>query len=230
MKVYKDYLILSAAIIVIPIALNCIILSPNPTCLPVIGGEENWLLFWGSYLGGILTAGFGYYGLLKSDKEHKREIRKQEHERILLVLKNELSKRIEALNFSILSRSLPRIQTGLLKEEIDQEIVFLKERVDIVAAQIISWSLQELGQLPSKPSKFDETYILTMGTFRNDAEKVCTLLAELSLNGNSQSIKDQALSLKKEIDSHLIGATHALIKLSKEWIESEVEMESYRVN
>jgi hypothetical protein len=71
-----------ALIIGIPIVINFVIGIYTPYDLYVVGNAENWLSFYGSYFGGVITAGVAYLILWHTIKENNkvalRSLKKEE--------------------------------------------------------------------------------------------------------------------------------------------------------
>lgn len=58
-------------ILVLPFLINVLILSPQ--FFPIIATGQEWLLFWGSYLGGVATLFAVYYSVRSNQQEKKKE-------------------------------------------------------------------------------------------------------------------------------------------------------------
>lgn len=153
-------------ILSIPIILNLILGLPSPCCVTVIGESTDWLLFWGSYLGGIITAAIGFLSIFISQRnssemheaERQKELEKY-RENQAKRLQDELILRIESLNFCSISRILPRFPSSVSREEVIKEIERLKERSEKAELQGIDWGLMSWHELPSKPKDFDGFYV-----------------------------------------------------------------------
>lgn len=48
--------IIAIVILALPFLINCLILKPTPSQFEVVGDGQTWLMFWGSYLGAIISA------------------------------------------------------------------------------------------------------------------------------------------------------------------------------
>ena len=94
-------------VIGIPIAINYILQIPTPRFTSIVGDSTNWLSFWGAFLGGILTAGFGVY----TSWLNQRESKVKEHKRLVEDLKRDLSNRSASLNTFELHYNLDRLET-----------------------------------------------------------------------------------------------------------------------
>lgn len=63
-------------IVVVPILLNCILVQQR-FCDNIIGNDETWLTFWGSYLGNIIAVVVPFVILWKEIKFNKLEANKE---------------------------------------------------------------------------------------------------------------------------------------------------------
>ena len=68
-------LVIIVAIVIVPIVLNYLCLTTTP--IPIVGDGKIWIVFWGSYLGGIMAVLSTMYVLYKN---HQRECRRKEYE------------------------------------------------------------------------------------------------------------------------------------------------------
>lgn len=74
---YNDY-----AGILFPIILNCIVTLP--AFMKAAGNESDWIGFWGSYMGGIISV-LGIYMTLKNDNKKRLEERRENVKPYLLL-------------------------------------------------------------------------------------------------------------------------------------------------
>ena len=70
---YRVIIIFSIIVILIPIVLN-VIMSRNAV-FDFVGQDTDWLVFWGTYLGGVLTVIFGVCGIHIEIKFHEQRNR-----------------------------------------------------------------------------------------------------------------------------------------------------------
>ena len=69
-------LLILLVILFIPIIINCALLIQQD-CIPIVGNSINWLAFWGSYCGGIITACISYV-ILKIEIKSKYNLSEKE--------------------------------------------------------------------------------------------------------------------------------------------------------
>jgi hypothetical protein len=74
MKRYLYIFIFIVAVIIIPLLLNFIIGLHTPNNITIVGKPSDWLLFYGSYFGGALTAIIAFVALFLESKRNKKSI------------------------------------------------------------------------------------------------------------------------------------------------------------
>ena len=81
--------------ILAPVIVNFMLGSKTPFNIEVVGLPSEWISFYGSYLGGIITALVGFYTIYRSNKQNKLQIQityKQEYiKNLKLTLANSIS-------------------------------------------------------------------------------------------------------------------------------------------
>lgn len=73
MEWIKKYWWAILTILALPIAINYILLKPTPFSIPIVGEETDWLSFWGSYLGAVISAGVAFVILAIQYQQNKDE-------------------------------------------------------------------------------------------------------------------------------------------------------------
>lgn len=81
-------LVIIVAIVIVPIVLNYLCLTTTP--IPIVGDGKIWIVFWGSYLGGIITVLSTIYVYCKKNEQEKNkkkyEMQKEYFERLCVDL------------------------------------------------------------------------------------------------------------------------------------------------
>ena len=76
----------------VPIILNIVLGSCNPLdCIDVVGDPRDWLGFYGSYMGGCLTALIGFITLARDEKSNKLQIQISHKEHYVKELEGDFS-------------------------------------------------------------------------------------------------------------------------------------------
>ena len=99
-RIFGWVIIFCAAFLFVPFLLNIVLGWHSPNNIKVIGTATDWLLFHGSYIGGVLTAVVGFVTLWFTVKFGQLESRIQAKELYIKELKEHLASWIGVLNFS----------------------------------------------------------------------------------------------------------------------------------
>ena len=178
----KDYptslflilILLGAAII--PIVLNFILSVENPTNLNITGEGKDWLAFYGSYIGGVATASISFFVLLRTIKSNREEaeINRKEHD--LFELRNDLAKKVSALNFSRIGIiALVQTNHSLCKQEILKLDEFHQELTrDLNSFYLVYESSRDLDVI-----NFRNCYKRCILQIFDDITKMTRFIAEL---------------------------------------------------
>lgn len=70
-RFFKRYWLLMLLLTLCPVAVNYIVLTPN--FLPIVGDSDNWLSFFGSFIGSAIMAGITLYVLQEQLEQNQRE-------------------------------------------------------------------------------------------------------------------------------------------------------------
>jgi len=92
-------------IVVVPILLNCILVQQR-FCDNIIGNDETWLTFWGSYLGSIIAILIPLYALYKQIQSNQYENDKERKYQEIVRLKTELAEMLSKVDFSQITESV----------------------------------------------------------------------------------------------------------------------------
>lgn len=111
-------------IVVVPILLNCILVQQR-FCDNIIGNDETWLTFWGSYLGNIIAVVVPFVILWKEIKFNKLEANKERKYQEIVRIKTDLSEKVSAVNFSLIIKSM--LDTDIVHQKEIQRLQDLNE-------------------------------------------------------------------------------------------------------
>jgi len=97
----KKYIYLTGlGVIAFPFLLNILIGMKRPQNITVVGHPADWLLFYGSYIGGILTAIIGYITIYWSNQRSKLQIQITEKQESIKRLESQIAECITTLDYS----------------------------------------------------------------------------------------------------------------------------------
>lgn len=142
--------------LITPVILNIIIGSTNPLdSIKVVGTEVDWLVFYGSYIGGVLSAVVAFMTMWQSSKHNTLNIMIPQQEANIKELNGALSERISKLDFAYIGS----ISLHTLKEESEEFY------------QKIPKVLDELNELSKDASRLYNAYGLLHSQTQNADEK-----------------------------------------------------------
>ena len=152
----KLWIILIILVLITPIILNIIIGSTNPLdSIRVVGTEVNWLGFYGSYIGGVLSATVAFITMWQTSKHNTLNVMIPQQEAHIKELNSALSERISKLDFAYIGS----ISLHTLKEEPEEFY------------QKIPKGLDELNELSKEASRLFNSYGLLHSQTQNTDEK-----------------------------------------------------------
>ncbi|MBO8483156.1 MAG: hypothetical protein IAB75_03445 [Bacteroidetes bacterium] len=94
------WILLIILALITPIILNIIIGSTNPLdSIEIVGKEDDWLGFYGSYIGGVLAAIVAFMTMWQSSKHNTLNVMIQQQEAYIKEMNNTLAERISKLDF-----------------------------------------------------------------------------------------------------------------------------------
>lgn len=205
-----------------PVLLNLFLQIQAPRCISIIGDPTHWLSFWGAFLGGILTAGFGTISIIVTDSNHKRQLRRQEQRFFVEELNNNLSKRLASLDYSYALALLERYE-DVGKDLAIQALSQLSIQKADVERLGDSWKQTLLNHYYVKPSTFDETYESCNKIFIDDIDKVWNLVHHRINPLAGADYREDVDSLREEINNHIKEQQAQLTEMMKEWINEEIQ-------
>lgn len=142
--------------LITPIILNIIIGSTNPLdSIKVVGTEVDWLVFYGSYIGGILSTAVAFMTMWQSSKHNMLNVMIPQQEAYIKELNSILSERISKLDFWYIGS----MSLHAPKEESEEFY------------QRIPKALDELNELSREASRLYNAYGLLHSQTQNDVEK-----------------------------------------------------------
>lgn len=209
-------------LIITPVLLNYILQKQAPRCISIIGDPTHWLSFWGAFLGGILTAGFGTVSIMITDNNHKRQLRRQEQRWFVEELNNNLSKRLSSLDYSYALALLDRYE-DISKDLAIQALSQLSIQKADVERLRDSWKRTLLMHYYAKPCTFDKIYESCNKLFIDDIDKVWNLVHHRINPLEGANYREDLDSLKKEINNHITEQQALLTKMMKAWIDEEIQ-------
>lgn len=216
-------------ILLIPLILNLALGRMAPSSIHIVGNDVDWLLFWGSYLGGIITATIGFFTLFISQKNFYETIKQHNDEQIeqfklqqAKELEKELSMRVESMSMCAHVRILNSvIKSPLTKEEAIHYINNLSDQLEIAERQLIAWcTISWPDDMSTKPSEFDNKYALSFELFRDDTISTIQFLRD-TITDADPNIQEKAKKLSDKLNGDFITIWGLFSKNVNVWIRKE---------
>ena len=176
----KLWIILIILALIIPVILNIIIGSTNPLdSIRVVGAEDDWLGFYGAYIGGILSAVVAFMTMWQSSKHNTLNVMIPQQEAHIKELNSALSERISKLDFAYIGS----ISLHTPKEESEEFY------------QKIPKVLDELNELSKEASRLYNAYGLLHSQTQNTDEKDLNEFYETCVKQYKKRIDEMTIML-----------------------------------
>ena len=220
-------LIIFVVSIFIPPILNRALGSDIPYGVKVIGDSVDWLLFYGSYLGGVITAIIGFLTMQKSGKQNKTNIEITYKRESLKELRNTLSACVSSFDYTRL---------GTINMYIDDPDKYndVLEKLDEYYASVTNtanaWRTMYNGDTREEVENFLKAY-MNCSEFLTDRIKeikdAINTLKEAKLTHNTEAentAKDEIktiIDIDKEDASNFKFNLQVLVGCATQWIIAE---------
>lgn len=221
MKTY--FIILSIlGVLLIPILLNIILGAPNPLSnIDIVGDSTHWLSFYGSYIGGVLTAIIGFVTLYKESVRNKLQLTINSKEDALKELKLSLPERIGMFNFSKVIEISLYSRDKTMYNSIQRE---LSEYHKLLSAKANAWAVVYASSNQIEVVKFKDAYIDCYNIFNECINSIASAIYHLSKSETDEEID---LIVKTEINpisrrtNEVNEKLQLLFSAAQEWIKIE---------
>lgn len=211
-----------AIIFTIPILLNIVLGTPNPLSnINVIGDSALWLSFYGSYIGGVLTAIIGFVALYKESVRNKLLLTINSKEDALKELKLSLSDRIGLFDFSkVMEISLyPKDKT--MYNTIQRE---LSEYHNLLSSKANAWAVVYASSNQLEVVKFKDAYIDCYDIFNECINSITGAIYHLSKSKTDEEINliiETEISPINRRNNEANEKLRLLFNTAQEWIKAE---------
>jgi len=230
MKIITKYKLLWILPIIgiVPIVINWLLSRSTPFNFLTIGESKDWLSFYGSYIGGIITASISFFILNSTIKFNRNESEILRGRQELVHLEDQLAEHITFLNFhKIGTIALVLNDDALSKNEILKLEAYSYELIRKSNALHLIYEDRTELHIIDYVSKFDACY----NQISSDIDAMTKLISDLparNLSDESQiNLRITILSqINKEIKKHLFHIDNFAVPVynaAKEWIKQERE-------
>ena len=223
MTMKTKYIIIAIfAVVLTPIMLNVFLGASNPLSnIEVVGSEVDWLAFYASYIGGLLTALIGFITLYKEAKRNRLLLEIRSKEDALKELRLALSERIGMFDFSkVIEIALFPYDTTMyttLQRELSEYHYQLTSKAN-------GWGCIYASSSQVEVVKFGSIYTDCYKTFSDSinsvTEAICALGKVDSKNEKMTIISNEILPITRkntEVNCKLVD----LFSAAHAWISAE---------
>ena len=201
-----------------PIIVNFIIGFSTPFDIKLIGTSSDWLLFFGSYFGGVFTALITFYVLISTITQTKKEAEIGRKRIEIERLESRLDQYIEKLNFSEIGNIVLNINDNLYYKI---EKVRLDTFRDALNHQSNALHLIFGNKKEPYIKDFIQKYDECIKQLKVDITSMISKILEIQQNGlNAESLSNIS-NLVLELDKHKEEFAKPVYLAAQKWLETE---------
>lgn len=100
MKYKCSLLLVFIGVVLLPVIINCVVGLEHPNNRLVAGTPETWIGFYGSYIGGVVTAIIGFLTLYQTSKNNERNLQIAYQKSVVEKLEQTLAQCVRLFDFS----------------------------------------------------------------------------------------------------------------------------------
>lgn len=208
----------------VPIILNIVLGSCNPLdCIDVVGDPRDWLGFYGSYMGGCLTALIGFITLARDEKSNKLQIQISHKEHYVKELEGRLAECISLFDYS---------RVGIISMYLDDKSMYSMVIKDMdtylnkVTSTANAWCTIYGSSQQQEVKDFLEAYNKCVRQLISAINEVTKLIVSLKIAEGDA--KDQIINsingIVKKSDDYQAEYLLPLFNCANSWIASEKEL------
>ena len=222
-KLIKYGLLIFVFLIIIPLALNFVLLRETPLNLCVVGGPQEWLVFFGSYFGGSLTAIIGVITLRHTERKNKLRIEIEYRRTQLHILEKTLADCVSSYDFTRISNIALIIKDKNLYNSYFFE---LNEHISTLIRKANSFGLiygtEDSVKYTNPRVQFRNKYIDCHNEFVELASKLQQKMNQLRFEEDEISeLSDEICGITQSFDCFKENHLKPLFRLAQEWIRHE---------
>ncbi len=224
----KLWIILIIFALITPIILNIIIGSTNPLdSIRVVGAEDDWLGFYGAYIGALVGALITLYAMFRESKNNALNIMISNQENLIKDLRERLSERIGAFLFGdigYVALITTKQDYDLNVKDIVEVIIELNGRANHITGQCNAWGVIYKSDSRKIVQKFNAAYIDCRDAYNNDVKKLTTQLNELrpDIRENVSQFNIWLTDfIKNTLMEHQQTYTKQMLDIANEWLQTE---------
>ena len=234
MTMKTKYIIIAIfAVVLTPIMLNVFLGASNPLSnIEVVGSEVDWLAFYASYIGGLLTALIGFITLYKEAKRNRLLLEIRSKEDALKELKLALTERIGMFEYSkVIEIALFPYDTTMyttLQRELSEYYYQLTSKANAWGTIYASSTQEEVVKFKDIYMDCYEMFIekinsVTQGIYylANPKTEKGNKLTEEDLHKYRKDMIDKYITPASECSSRACRMQKMLFSAAQAWISAE---------
>lgn len=178
---WRKWIILILILLLCPIVLNCVLGQYTPCNIEVIGKEDDWLDFWGAYIGAIIGGLITLIPMKRETDRNALNIMINNQENYIKELKSQLRNNICNIKFKPIGDfDLPikGNNQSIDKNRVDDIIRGLNDTLDSAKNQLDSWCII-YSEETEKTENFKKAYRECIDEFENDIKEITVRLGEI---------------------------------------------------
>lgn len=211
--------IIIAVALLLPVILNFVVGLERPNNISVVGYPETWIGFYGSYIGGVLTALIGFLTLWQTSKNNDKKLRIAYQKSIVEDLERTLTQCVSLFDFSRLGTISLYFNNPDKYDEVLQKLDEYYRHVLTVAN---AWAVIYDGNEKTEVKNFQNIYhrcVKELIEYINDVSKAIVRLKDSSKEEQASAVSDIKVVLGKEAEYNCL--LHELFEQAKFWLASE---------
>lgn len=214
------YIFIFGLAFIAPIVINFITGLNSPNNIAVSGTSDTWVLFFGSYIGGVLTAIIGFVAIEREKHENDKKLSITLKQKEIAVLEQTLANCVSLFDYS-------RVGTIALylkdKSKYDHVLGQLDEYLEKVTTTANAWGVIYANSSKQEIRNFQDIYVDCINEMTTAINDVSANIIKLKLAENNE--REQIITEITKIINNGQREYHTLLErlfgAAKQWIDSE---------
>lgn len=202
-----------------PMLINFIVGLKQLNNITVVGEPSTWIGFYGSYIGGVLTAIIGFLTLLKTSNDNRRELQISYQEKVVASLEQTLSQCVSLFDFSRLGIVSMYLNDKAKYDEVLHELDMYYCHVTTTAN---AWGVLYSGREEKEIQDFQSIYFQCLTDLTHYINEITKLIVQLK-NDNKEETENIILRIKEVLDKR--NEYHELLQSlfykARVWLDME---------
>ena len=180
-----------------PMLINFIVGLKQLNNITVVGEPSTWIGFYGSYIGGVLTAIIGFLTLLKETKENRRVLQISYQEKIVASLEQTLAQCVSLFDFSRLGIVSMYLNDKSKYDEVLHDLDMYNYHITTTAN---AWGVLYAGCEEKEIQDFQSVYYQCVKDLTHYINQMTELIVQLKNENKEEDMKNIIMQLKAVLD------------------------------